>query len=260
MYDDAQSLIAENDEWKADASRLQKELESLVNGISNDQTTNQLVHALEKLGESLASAGQIGLSSLKAESRGLYRDFVNIIVPRLVGLLQEIPVPRIEFKSEDVDLVVDDVKLESASFIPRSVRIVQNNDLRFEQGYATYASDYDASIRLRVEGINLKASNIAFWVNKKTGFMPFEDAGLLDIDFGAQGINFDVTLDNADEDDQETFFKIQDVHVWMNDFDFQIRENNASFAAWFARPIVRAFVKVRSEMSREIHADYKSGT
>ena len=40
----------------------------------------------------------------------------------------------------DIDLVIDDIKLESASFIPDSIRFVQHNDLRFTQGYATCTS------------------------------------------------------------------------------------------------------------------------
>lgn len=121
---------------------------------------------------------------------------------------------------------------------------MQKNDLEFTQGYATYASEYDGSIRLRVTGLHFAASNIAFWVSKKTGFLPYEDAGLLDVTFGNKGISFDVTLENAAEDDQETFFTVKNVEVTISDFDFQVRENDQWFATWFARPILKAFVKV----------------
>ncbi|KAK4684203.1 hypothetical protein P7C73_g5994, partial [Tremellales sp. Uapishka_1] len=243
LYDDGQSLITENSQWKADAAELQKQFEGIVNGVANDGPTNKLVEALEELGDSLATAGQIGLGSLKVDGQGLYRDFVDVILPRLIGLVKEIPVPRVEFKSEDLDLVIDDIKLESASFIPDSIRFVAHNDLRFTQGYATYASEYDASVRLRVQGLHFSASNIAFWVSKKTGFMPFEDSGILDIQFGPKGIDFDVTLENADEDDRETFFTVKDVTVQISGFDFSISKNSKWFATWFAKPILRAFVQ-----------------
>jgi hypothetical protein len=126
------------------------------------------------------------------------------------------------------------------------VRLVSHGDLRFTQGYATYASEYDATMRLRVEGIHFEASNIAFWVNRKGGFWPFEDAGLLDFKFGPDGIDFDVTLENADEDDTETFFKVKKVDVKINDFDFTISKNYRWFATWFAQPFLRAFIKVSS--------------
>ncbi|WVF68948.1 hypothetical protein IAT40_003722 [Kwoniella sp. CBS 6097] len=243
LYDDGQSLIAENPQWKADAAELQDQLEAVVKGVSNDGPTNKLVQAIESLGDSLAHAGKVGVGSLRAEGQGLYRDFMDVIVPRLIGLVKEIPVPRVEYKSEDVDLVIDDIKLESASFIPDNIRFVQHNDLRFTQGYATYASEYDASVRLRVQGLHFHASNIAFWVNLKSGFMPFEDSGLLDIKFGPQGISFDVTLENANEEDQETFFTVKDVQVWISGFDFEISKNQKWLATWMAKPVLKAFVK-----------------
>lgn len=243
LYDDGQSLIAENPAWKDDAANLQAQLEGVVNGAMNDGPTRQLVGAIENLGDSLASAGQIGLGSLKVEGQGLYRDFADVMVPRLIGLVKEIPVPRIEFKSEDIDLVIDDIKLESASFIPNSVRLTNHNDLRFTQGYATYASEYDASARLRVEGLHLQASNIAFWMSKKTGFLPFDDYGVLDVQFGPDGLSFDVTLDTADEDDRESFFVVRDVTVHLSGFDYQLSKHKQWFATWFAKPIIRAFVQ-----------------
>lgn len=95
-----------------------------------------------------------------------------------------------------------------------------------------------------MEGFHFQASNIAFWVNKKTGFMPFEDSGILDVQFGPKGISFDVELENADPDDRETFFTVKKVDVWMEGFDFQVSKNHKWFATWFAKPILRAFVKV----------------
>lgn len=117
-----------------------------------------------------------------------------------------------------------------------------HNDLRFTQGYATYASEYDASVRLRVQGLHFAASNIAFWVSKKTGFLPFEDTGILDIQFGPDGIDFDVTLENADEDDRESFFVVKKVDVSISGFDYKISRNSKWFATWFAKPLLRAFI------------------
>jgi hypothetical protein len=100
LYDDGQSLLAENEQWKRDAGELQNQLEEVVNGVQNDKPTLELVDALEDLGNSLATAGQIGFGSLKVDGQGLYRDFVDVMVPRLISLIHEIPVPRVEFKSE----------------------------------------------------------------------------------------------------------------------------------------------------------------
>lgn len=100
LYDDGQSLLMDNPTWKNDAANLQKELEALVNGVKNDGPTNKLVEAIENFADVLQTAGQIGLGSLKVDGQGLYRDFVDVMLPRLISLVKEIPVPRVEFKSE----------------------------------------------------------------------------------------------------------------------------------------------------------------
>ena len=99
LYDDGQTLIKDNPTWKSDADKLRKEIESFFNALSHDKTSGELVDAIETFGEDSVEAGQVGWSSLKSEGRGLYRDAVNVILPRLVSLVKEIPVPRIEFKS-----------------------------------------------------------------------------------------------------------------------------------------------------------------
>lgn len=100
LVDDGQSLIQENDQWKKDAAELQKQLEQLGSGIANDRATNQLVESLEDLGASVEHAGKVGINALRAESQGLYRDILDVMVPRIIGLVKEIPIPRIEYKSE----------------------------------------------------------------------------------------------------------------------------------------------------------------
>ncbi len=128
LFDDGQSLLTSNPTWKADASALQSEIETFLNALMDDKTTSDLVLSIEKLGDDIAVAGVAGLTSLRVDGTGLYRDIVDVIIPRAVGLIKEIPIPRIEFKSEDVDLVIDDLNLESVSFIPDSIRFIAHND------------------------------------------------------------------------------------------------------------------------------------
>lgn len=104
--------------------------------------------------------------------------------------------------------------LESVSFIPDNIRIINHNDLLLTQGFAAYAADYDASVRLHVDGLRIHAKDIAYWFNKKGGFLTaFEDEGLLEISFDRKGIAFDVTLENATEENRESFFVVKDVSV-----------------------------------------------
>lgn len=68
----------------------------------------------------------------------------------MVETREQIPLPSIEFRSADFDFAVDGIVFESASFIPDLTRIVNHNDLTFEQGYASFATNLDSSVRFRV--------------------------------------------------------------------------------------------------------------
>ena len=107
--------------------------------------------------------------------------------------------------------------------------------------------------------MHVQASNIAYWFHKKSGWVTFEDSGLLDIQFGPKGINFDVTLENAEEEARETFFKVKNVKVSIVGFDFQIRNNDHWLATWLAKAPTRAILLVSrlrpvAIFSLELHA------
>lgn len=186
----------------------------------------------------------------RAESSGPYRDAIDVFLPRLIALVKEIPLPRIEYKSQDIDFVIDSLSIQSASFIPDSVRVIQHNDLSLVQGYAAYAADYDGSLRIRVDGLRFNAESISYWVDKKSGLFPFEDEGLLDISFDNKGVSFDVELESASEDDRETFFVVKDVNVDISDLDYSISKNR-SWLLWFGQSTVGGLIRKSLKSSLE---------
>lgn len=115
---------------------------------------------------------------------------------------------RIEYVSADLDLAIDDFNLKSASFIPDKIEFINHNDVLLEQGYAAFATNFDSTARLRVSGLRFAAKNIAYYINSKKGW-GYEDSGLLDIELTNKGLSFDVELENAGEDDRESFFKVK---------------------------------------------------
>lgn len=106
LIDDGKSIVQENQQWKKDINKLTGELQQLGDGIKNDEKTNELVNSLEKLGGSVEHIGKVGLNALRVEGQGLYRDLLDVMVPRLIGLIKEIPVPRVEYKSEGTFLML----------------------------------------------------------------------------------------------------------------------------------------------------------
>lgn len=180
-------MLKIDDRYKKDLDELLRNLTSFGSALANDPTMSDLALKIENFSDELIHAGKTGLNALRAESAGLWRDFIDVVLPRAVALIKEIPAPRTEFKSEAVDFVIDDISFKSASFIPSTIRLVNKQDLVLSQGelppllsvhdlradlpsslfllsgYAAFAADFDASIRLRVEGLKFAAEDIAYW-------------------------------------------------------------------------------------------------
>lgn len=218
FVDRAQELVESNAEWKKDARALVDELRELQRQILDDKTTSDLITNLGYLQRDLGDLTSAGFNLLKANTTGLHKDVWNVLLPRIITAIKKIPLPRIEYVSETLDLAIDDFILESASFIPDRVQLVNHNNLVMQQGYAAFATSLDSTMRLKVTGLRVKASNVAYYVHSKAGW-GFKDAGLLSLDLSNEGLCFDVALESADEEDRESFFKVKTVNVDLDTFD-----------------------------------------
>ena len=88
-----------------------------------------------------------------------------------------------------------------------------------------------------------------------------EDSGLLDIYLGSEhpdadnGLDITLVLENADEQDRESFFKLKRVDVEIDGFEIGIRESAHPIRNWLARGAVRSFmeIKIKQVVSYLLH-------
>lgn len=86
--------------------------------------------------------------------------------------------------------------------------------------------------------------------DKKSGWLSFEDEGLLDLAFNRKGISFDVVLDNASEEDRESFFVVRNVDVDISDLEYHIKSNK-SWMLYLCKPFVSALIKANLKSTLE---------
>lgn len=240
LYERAQDLLKTNSEWKRDAQALLYQFETYVKAIRDDKITTNLARAIQTFGEDLADLMK-NLTHFASGGDNIAKDFFNVVVPRIISQIQYIPCPRIEYKSADLDVAIDHLVFESASFIPDHAHIDNRNNLSFYQGYAAFVSEFNSTLKVHVDGLRMSARDISFYVFKKTGFQ-WEDSGLLDVSF-KKGISFDILLDQASESDRETFFKVRKVKVNVSGLSFNLRETQHSIANFIAKPLIRPLVE-----------------
>lgn len=94
LYDRAQDLLKENAEWKEHSNDLVKELEGFGKAIADDKQGKDLAASLQKLGNDMAKTAKVGINMFKGQAGAFYRDAVNVVLPRVLSLLKEVPIPR----------------------------------------------------------------------------------------------------------------------------------------------------------------------
>jgi len=104
----------------------------------------------------------------------------DVVIPKAVSLIRYIPIPRIEYQDADIDLVIENLVFESDNFLPSKIRIDTNSHAEFTSAY-TFESEYSNTTTVRIEEFRIRARDISYAFRKKTGFLQFEDKGLLDV-------------------------------------------------------------------------------
>jgi len=105
---------------------------------------------------------------------------VDVVLPKAVSLVRYIPIPRIEYQDADIDLVIENLVFESDNFLPSKVRIDSNSHAEFTSAY-TFESEYSNTATIHVDEFRVRARDISYAFRKKTGFLQFQDKGLLDL-------------------------------------------------------------------------------
>jgi Family of unknown function (DUF5923) len=102
------------------------------------------------------------------------------VLPKAVSLIRYIPIPRIEYQDADIDLVIENLVFESDNFLPSKVRVDSNAHAEFTSAY-TFESEYINTTTVHIDEFRVRAIDISYAFRKKSGFLQFEDRGLLDV-------------------------------------------------------------------------------
>jgi len=105
---------------------------------------------------------------------------VDVVLPKAVSLVRYIPIPRIEYQDVDIDLVIENLVFESDNFLPSRVRVDSNTRAEFTSAY-TFESEYSNTTTVHIDEFRVRAKDISYAFRKKSGFLQFEDKGLLDV-------------------------------------------------------------------------------
>ncbi|KAM0789677.1 hypothetical protein ACM66B_006539 [Microbotryomycetes sp. NB124-2] len=245
LWDEGQEIIKSNPAWQRDADQLSSEAHKCLKRAANDKSLQQLSDRFERWTRAFAAFGRTGLNLV--DGGGIWADVTQVFIPRLLGALEAVPLPRVEFTSAEVDLIIDNLRFTSDSFIPDAVHFKNRNEISCRKGYAAYATEFSTATTISFSGLRLQAKDISFYVHKKTGWVGLEDYGLLDVWIGHQGsddgLDVTLTVENADEHDRESYFKLKKVDVDVSGFRIRLHDTGHPIRNFFVQPAVRGYLE-----------------
>ncbi|GAA5902489.1 hypothetical protein JCM6882_002766 [Rhodosporidiobolus microsporus] len=287
FYDTLSSLGSSFPALRDDLSSFLSLLLASLTQVADDPLLARAVHATEDFGVALAgwgeAAGETAARAVGGEGVAtVWGDLVEWVVPRVLGVLREVPLPRIEFASKTVDLAIDPPSLLSTSFIPSSLSIRTSTSLTYlpvtgssslalppsasstasptlASAPASARTSYAASTAVEVTGLRLEVKNVGYFARYHTGLPcvgDIEESGLLNLHFGTHptgGLTLSLaTTTPSAAPTEKTLFRVDkpNTHAYLSHFKLTPHHSSHPWLMWAFRPVMRK--AVQTVVEREV--------
>ena len=171
----------------------------------------------------------------------LWMDVRKVILPTLVDQVGFVPIPRVEYTDETLDLVIENLTLSGRNLFPNIVAIEAHNHLKFSP-YSTIKDESHHEFKLTLGQMQADMRDVAFWFHKKSGFPKLSDSGLADVLLGGEGLTATVHLASA-EKDRSSVFKVKSVNVKVDTLKFSIRDSKHDLLYKTLKPLATGLIK-----------------
>jgi len=92
-----------------------------------------------------------------------------VIVPTLIQQVGYVPIPRIEYTDEKLDLVIENLTLQGRNLFPNIIEIAAQTHMRMSP-YSTIKDEYHHTMTLTLSQIQADMRDVTFYFHKKSGF------------------------------------------------------------------------------------------
>jgi len=171
----------------------------------------------------------------------LWDDIRKVILPTVVSQVGYIPIPRIEYTDDALDLVIENLTLSGKNLLPNIITMTARNHFKFSP-YSVINDQAEHEVELCFSQIQADLRDVAFSFRKKTGLPKLRDSGLADFILGGEGANVTVKLVSSSKD-HTSVFKVRSVHAKVTSLKFSIRDSKHDFLYKTLKPLATGLVK-----------------
>ena len=179
----------------------------------------------------------------------LWDDIRRVILPTVISQVGYIPIPRIEYTDDTLDLVIENLTLSGKNLLPNIITMSARNYFRFSP-YSVINDHGEHEVELSFSQIQADIRDVAFYFRKKTGLPKLRDSGLADFILGGEGVTVTVKLVSSSKD-HTSVFKVKSVHAKVASLKFSIRDSKHDLLYKTLKPLATGLVKKQIQKAIE---------
>ncbi|KAL1945663.1 hypothetical protein VTO73DRAFT_1665 [Trametes versicolor] len=226
-----------DDKYQGHFDNLISSVQTWFGAIADDPLNKQIGSNFATLAKDLFFDGD-GNLKFKPE---LWADVRQQIIPGFIEQVGYVPIPRIEYTDEAVDLVIENLALSGKNLFPNLIEMEARNFAKLS-AYKNIKDEFHHEFTLTLGQVQADMRDVAFYFRKKTGTPKLTDSGLADILLGGSGLTTTVHLVSADKD-RSSVFKVKDVTTNIHTLKFSIRDSKHDTLYKIFGPLATGLVK-----------------
>lgn len=244
LYDEGNFLL--RDRYRDDTNRFAGEIRFMADQFNQDPLNRAFSQSLQRLFYDLGHDTE-GKMIFKSD---LMKDFTKIILPAIFEHVQYVPIPRIEVSDPMVDVVIENLAVESDNLMPNVVEFGSDNYWRW--GRKHIGNKHDNKILISAMGIQTDWKDVSYYIKKKTGFPTIKDKGVMDVFMGGEGFSFRILGSASQEQGEQKYFvKPEKVSVSVKNLDIRLKKSKHKFLFTMFKPLLFSLVRPAVEKALE---------
>ncbi|KLO12225.1 hypothetical protein SCHPADRAFT_905341 [Schizopora paradoxa] len=242
-----------DEKYKGHRDALVDAVESWFKAWSDDRLNKTLTDEWSKLIKDLLFDDSRNLTY----KPHLWSDIRQVILPELVDKIGYVPIPRIEYTDNELDLVLENLTLQGQNIFPKVLELNTQNHIKVSP-YKTIKDEHHHNLTLTLSQIQADMKDVAFYYRKKNG-IKVSDSGLADVFLGGKGISVKIQISSTMEDraNGASLFKVKSVNVKVDALKFAIRDSKHNLLYKTLRPLATGLIK--KQISKAIQDAVRTG-
>jgi len=247
LYDKGRYLIRER--YRSHSDRIIDEMKFLADQFDKDPRNKALAESVQTLFKDLGrdAGGKVVFK------KHLLTDLRDIILPGIFENVRYVPIPRIEVSDPTVDVVIENLVVESDNLMPNVVEFGSDNYFRW--GRKKISNKRDNKIMIAASGIQADLRDVSYYIKKKEGFPSITDTGIMDIILSGEGFGFKIAASTVNKGDKQHIVKLDKVSVNIKNLDIKLKKSKHKILFTTFKPML--FRVVRPALEKVIEAQIR---